>query len=161
MKVAALTCAALSGLGCVIFLTGGAPLEECLPPTILLSIASVILCLQYRAKRVNEARTKEEPDSKETPGARYDWKQKELWEDYPFHDYNKYHTYCRVAMDANGKLYYYRTRNPRLKIGDRVYVPVGRASMKKTGKIVSMENVTGEDIPYPLEKTKFIIGKAE
>ena len=42
----------------------------------------------------------------------------------------------------------------------KVYVSVGY-NYQGIGTIVSMENFIGRDAPYPLEKTKFIIGKVE
>lgn len=101
-------------------------------------------------------KSKSNPSQKE-----YDWKLKETWEDYPSPDYDAIHTYCQVAFDESGKAFYYRTRNPELKIGDEVYVPVGYKYQKRVGTIVSMEEYIGKDAPYPLEKTKFIIGKVE
>lgn len=94
------------------------------------------------------------PTSKE-----YDWQLKERWEDYPAPDYDAMHTYCEVAFDNSGKTFYYRTRNPELKVGDEVYVPVGYKYQKKIGRIVSMEDFLGSEAPYPLERTKHIIGK--
>ncbi len=89
-----------------------------------------------------------------------DWKIRERWEDYPTLDYNATHTYCGVAFGDSGKFFYYRTRNPELKVGDMVYVPVGCNHEKKAGKIISMKDYKGYDAPFPLEKTKHIIGKA-
>lgn len=98
--------------------------------------------------------------STENPsGKEYDWKLKETWEDYPAPDYNAIHTYCKVAFDDSGRTYYYRTRNPELKVGDAVYVSFGCNAPKKIGVIVSMEDFEGYNAPFPLEKTKFIIGK--
>ena len=91
----------------------------------------------------------------------YDWKVKETWEDYPAPDYDAMHTYCQVAFDDSGKYFYYRTRNPELKVGDMVYVPVGYKYQKKVGKIISMKEYKGSKAPYPLERTKHIIGKVE
>ena len=100
--------------------------------------------------------------SKSNPAVKeYDWKLKERWEDYPAPDYDAIHTYCRVAFEESGKSFYYRTRNPALKVGDLVYVPVGYKYQKQIGTIVSMEDVVGRNAPYPLEKTKFISGKVE
>ena len=96
-----------------------------------------------------------------TGGKQYDWKLKETWEDYPMPDYNAIHTYCQVAFDDSGKSFYYRTRNPELKVGDMVYVPVGYKYEKKIGQIVSMKNYKGSKAPYPLERTKHILGKVE
>lgn len=94
-------------------------------------------------------------------GKEYNWRLKETWEDYPAPNYDDVHTYCRVAFDGERKTFYYRTRNPELKVGDNVYVPVGYKYQKKIGTIVSMKEYVGRKAPYPLEKTKFIIGKAE
>ena len=69
------------------------------------------------------------------------------------------HTYCEVAFDDSGRTYYYRTRNPELRVGDTVYVPFGYKAPKRIGVIVSMENFEGHDVPFPLERTKHIIGK--
>lgn len=46
-------------------------------------------------------------------------------------------------------------------VGDMVYVPVGYKYERKADRIVSMENYKGKKAPYPLEKTKYIIGKVE
>ena len=95
------------------------------------------------------------------PKSEYDWKAMERWEDYPMPDYNAIHTYCKIAFDDSGRTFYYRTRNPFLMVGDIVYVPVGCRYEKKTGKIVSMKNYKGSRAPYPLDRTKYIIGKVE
>ena len=89
----------------------------------------------------------------------YDWKLRERWEDYPVPDYNAMHTYCEIAFDNSGKTYYYRTRNPELQVGDKVYVPFGYKHEQKVGTIVSMKEYKGKLAPYPLEKTKYIKGK--
>ena len=89
-----------------------------------------------------------------------DWKYKETWEDYPEPDYNDTHTICQISFGGD-ECFYYRTRNPDLKIGDTVYVPVGYNYEKKAGKIISMREYIGYKAPYPLEKTKYIIGKVE
>ena len=91
----------------------------------------------------------------------YDWELKETWEDYPTPNYNDTHTYCKVTFDNSGKYFYYRTRNPELKVGDMVYVSVGYKYEKKVGKIISMKEYKGWAAPYPLEKTKHIKGKVE
>lgn len=90
-----------------------------------------------------------------------DWKHKEIWEDYPFPNYDDVHTYCKVYFHDSGKAYYYRTRNPEIQIGDMVYVPVGRNYEKRIGKVISMEDYIGHDVPYPLERTKHIIDIAD
>lgn len=121
-------------------------------------------------KKVIEARysinKKDDTESdKDTSGSSFvrppEWKIKETWEDYPAPDYDAMHTYCQVAFDDSGKYFYYRTRNPELKVGDMVYVPVGYKYQKKIGNIISMKEYKGSKAPYPLERTKHIIGKVE
>ena len=94
-------------------------------------------------------------------GKKGDWKYVENWEDYPFPKYRAKHTYCKVKVDGIEQPLYYRTRNPELKVGDKVYVPVGYKYETKTGTIISMKNYIGLFAPYPLEKTKYIKGKVE
>lgn len=76
-------------------------------------------------------------------------------------DYDATYTYCQVALNEGGRTYSYRTSDPELKVGDMVYVPFGYKNQERVGTIVSMEDVVGRDAPYPLEKTKCIIGKVE
>lgn len=94
-------------------------------------------------------------------GKVYDWKLKETWEDYPAPNYDEVHTYCEIAFDDSGRTYYYRTRNPELQVGDTVYVPYGNKTPKKIGVIITMEDYAGYEVPFPLEKTKYIIGKVK
>ncbi|MBR4949728.1 MAG: hypothetical protein IKZ25_03015 [Clostridia bacterium] len=89
------------------------------------------------------------------------WKHKELWEDYPEPDYSATYTYCKVAFEDLDRTFYYRTRNPNLKIGDKVIVPFGKDLNAKEGMIVSIKNYKGSEAPYPLEKTKHIIEKVK
>ena len=76
-------------------------------------------------------------------------------------DYDAIYTYCEVAFYEGGKCFHYRTENSDLKVGDQVYVPVGYRNEKRIGTIVSIENYVGHEAPFPLEKTKMIIGKVE
>lgn len=89
------------------------------------------------------------------------WKLQETWEDYPFPKYDEMHTYCSVAFEGSEKTFYYRTRNPEIKVGDLVYVPIGRNYEKKIARVVAMEEFLGSEAPYPLERTKYIIGKVK
>ena len=90
-----------------------------------------------------------------------EWKIKETWEDYPLPNYDEKHTYCKVAFDDSGKYYYFRTRNPDIKVGDTVRVPFGYKYERKVGRVVDVKEYKGSKAPYPLEKTKHIIEKIE
>ena len=127
-------------------------------PLLILLVCGVVMLISVAIVKKAAPAPKDE-----TPPVRkeQDWKLQETWEDYPVPNYDACHTYCSVALDMSGRTFYYRTRNPELKVGDRVYVPVGRSYEKTVGIIVGMQNVTAEEIPYPLEKTKFILGKAD
>ena len=165
MKLAATICTVMACIGCFVIITGSASIGESLPPTIVLAIVAVI-CRKIAGKKkpVNDQVSHmEDVVSKNSESASHrkpDWKREELWEDYPAPDYDAIHTYCEVAFDDSGKTYYYRTRNPKLKVGDTVYVPFGYNAPKKIGVIVRKEDFAGCEVPFPLEKTKFIIGKA-
>lgn len=87
------------------------------------------------------------------------WRLLEQWENYPTPDYGATHTYCKVRLKENGKLVYYRTRNPELQKGDLICVPFGRRQERKVGRIVAMRRCIGYFAPHPLEKTNYIIGK--
>ena len=145
-----------------------------IPIIVALTILLVLIFAAAASKRkANKNRTanKQQPirwsndfqnGLKSTPNSKqYDWKLQETWEDYPFPDYDAYHTYCSVAFDASGKTFYYRTRNPELKVGDTVYVPFGRKYEKRIGKIIHIEEFQGRNVPYPLGRTKHIIGKVK
>lgn len=76
-----------------------------------------------------------------------------------YDDRDAFCTYCEVAFDDSGRTYYYRTKDQKLKVGDTVYVPFGNSVSKRIGVIKSREDYIADDVPFPLEKTKFIIGK--
>ena len=111
----------------------------------ILSFAVAVLLIGRTKRKSKESNT--------------DWQTQETWEDYPTVNYDKVHTYCSVTFEDNGKIFYYRTRNPELKVGDLVYVPVGYE--KRVGRIVKMKEYLGYLTPYPLERTKHIIDKVK
>ena len=69
--------------------------------------------------------------------------------------------YCGVEFSQGGKLYHYRTTNLRIHVGDDVVVPVGDANYEKNATVKSVEFCRWDDTPYPLEKTKEILRKAD
>ena len=91
----------------------------------------------------------------------YDWKLQETWEDYPTPNYDAIHTYCSVSIEGFNRTFYYRTRNPNIVIGDKVYVPFGRQYNKVVGVVVDMQDFVGSEAPFPLSRTKHIIDKVD
>lgn len=65
--------------------------------------------------------------------------------------------YCGVLLADGGKLYYYRTTDLRIDVGDVVIVPVGQNNFEREGVVETVEFCRWDDTPYPLEKTKEII----
>jgi hypothetical protein len=179
IRVLGVVAALLTLIGVVLLLLERFPKEQFLPIVCLVAMIAVV-CLVADYKNTRPAKNTGATAGKSTPiqhswrddlqkglrkagdapaGKTYDWKLKEIWEDYPAPDYDALHTYCQVLLDGGGPALYYRTRNPELKVGDRVCVPFGAGEQTRLGKIISMEEYIGHDAPYPLERTKFIIGK--
>ena len=102
---------------------------------------------------------KRKKDEKTVVDYKGNWRFQERWEDYPSPKYDEMHTYCSVVFSGSEKIFYYRTRNPQIKVGDLVYVPIGNEFEKKIARVVAMEEFLGSEAPYPLEKTKYIKGK--
>lgn len=53
----------------------------------------------------------------------------------------------------------YRTEDDTIQIGDVVIVPVGRDNEEMEGKVVSVGKYARAGVPYPVEKTKYILKK--
>ncbi len=69
--------------------------------------------------------------------------------------------YCRIHLDSIGQDFYYRTEDETLRTGDFVAVPFGRENRERTGLLMSVTLCTAADAPYPPEKTKEILRRAE
>ncbi len=69
--------------------------------------------------------------------------------------------YCRVHLDGIGRDFYYRTEDETLQADDFVAVPFGRENRERIGLLVSVTLCTAADAPYPPEKTKEILRRAE
>ena len=69
--------------------------------------------------------------------------------------------YCGVEFSDSGRVYHYRTTDTRIKIGDKVIVPVGEDNYAKEVTVKTIEYCRWDDTPYPLEKTKEIIKLAD
>ena len=69
------------------------------------------------------------------------------------------HTYCKVKFDDE-KTYWYRTNDYGFRAGMKVIVPVTNNGLWKIGTIVEAAVYKTEGVPYPLIRTKGIVGKA-
>lgn len=66
--------------------------------------------------------------------------------------------YCKVRFGNSYKLYSYRTEDASLEVGDVVKVPVGKDGDIGYATIEQIGYFTAEDAPYPVDKTKLILG---
>jgi hypothetical protein len=65
-----------------------------------------------------------------------------------------------VRFPSGGSTYAYRTNDYTIAAGDFVMVPVGNSETPRLVQVESVGNYTANAVPYPLEKTKFILRKA-
>ena len=80
--------------------------------------------------------------------------------------FNTYHSdcmsgkyiYCKVRFGTSSKLYSYRTEDMTLEVGDVVKVPVGKDGDIGYATIEEIGYYDEDNVPYPVEKTKEIIG---
>ncbi|WP_422485413.1 hypothetical protein [Gudongella sp. DL1XJH-153] len=67
--------------------------------------------------------------------------------------------YCSVSFSKDGYTYYYRTEDENIETGDKVVVTVGPDRIERVGVVEEIERFNPQDVPYPIEKTKFILRK--
>ena len=72
-----------------------------------------------------------------------------------------YYQFCAVQFKEQGRGYTYLTGGISLKAGDFVMVPVGRYGAEKLARVTDVFVCSAQDAPYPPEKTKFVLRKAE
>ena len=71
----------------------------------------------------------------------------------------KIYTYCSVYIFKVNQAFYYRTDRNDIYEGDIVKVPFGLDNTVRTGRVESISYHTRYDVPYDLNRTKFIIDK--
>lgn len=71
----------------------------------------------------------------------------------------KIYTYCSVYIFKVNQAFYYRTDRNDIYEGDIVKVPFGADNTVRTGRVESISYHTRYDVPYDLNRTKFIIDK--
>ena len=88
------------------------------------------------------------------------------WTDYyektvPAGNGGGYYQFCKVQFKDGGSPYAYLTGGLPLAVGDFVVVPVGNRNAEKTGRVTDVFVCSAQDAPFPPEKTKFVLRKAE
>ena len=61
----------------------------------------------------------------------------------------------------DGVILRYRTEDNALKANDNVIVPYGVFNSRITGTIISIDDYRTDELPFPIEVTKKIIGRAD
>lgn len=69
--------------------------------------------------------------------------------------------YCGVQLPTSTQAYSYRTEDANIQIDDLVLVPVLDEPEPVLGVVVSVGQYRNSAVPYPLEKTKFILKKMD
>ena len=72
-----------------------------------------------------------------------------------------YYQFCKVQFKDGGSPYAYLTGGLPLAVGDFVLVPVGNRNAEKTGRVTDIFVCSAQDAPYPPEKAKFVLRKAD
>jgi len=67
--------------------------------------------------------------------------------------------FCSVKLNEGGKNYYYISDDDTIEVGDFVIVPVGNYENTFIVEVVNIEYFSEEKAPFPIEKTKHIIGR--
>ncbi len=71
------------------------------------------------------------------------------------------YTYCMVRFSNAHSEFSYLTEDRSIKEGDFVKVPFGSRNIARTGLVMRVLKCTGDDAPYPPDKTKYVLGKTE
>lgn len=67
---------------------------------------------------------------------------------------------CSMEFSGIGQCYTYISTDPTIKVGDRVIVPFGSENRENIGIVKDIGYYASNETPYPIEKTKKIIKKA-
>lgn len=70
-------------------------------------------------------------------------------------------TFYSVEVSGADRDYYYFSHDDTLKVGDEVFVPFGRDNELRLGEIIEIEYFSPDELPYPVEKMKYIQRKCE
>ena len=69
------------------------------------------------------------------------------------------YTSCGVVFRKDGYLYWYRSTDTSIRVGEHVIVTVGTEEQEQIAEVVFVEQHTRKTAPYPVDQTKLIQGK--
>ena len=69
------------------------------------------------------------------------------------------YTFCGVVFEESNHVYYYRTTDDTVSVGNLVVVPTGRDGKNAVAEVVTVQKHRRATAPYPVDRTKMIRGK--
>lgn len=71
------------------------------------------------------------------------------------------YTFCGVLFENSPTIYFYRTNDDSITVGDYVVVPVGRYEKETIAEVVTVQKNRRATAPYPVDKAKHILRRLE
>ena len=71
------------------------------------------------------------------------------------------YTFCGVTFLHGRQIYYYRTDDESIDVGDRVIVPIGNEGRTIEAEVAAVEKHTRATAPYPVDRAKFVLRKVD
>lgn len=71
------------------------------------------------------------------------------------------YTFCGVLFENSSTIYFYRTSDESITVGDYVAVPVGRDEKEIIAEVVTVQKHRRATAPYPVDKAKYILRRLE
>lgn len=71
------------------------------------------------------------------------------------------YTFCGVTFLHGWQIYYYRTEDETIAVGDRVIVPIGNEGRTIEAEVTTVEKHTRATVPYPVDRAKFVLRKVD
>lgn len=108
----------------------------------------------WKEKRQAMLKQKQE-ELKKQRSAEMKLREKEISEDKTIY------TYCGVKLPVSSRPYSFRTDDTTISVSDTVIVPLGKENRETEGTVVSVGQYARLAVPYPPERTKFILRKVK
>ena len=66
-----------------------------------------------------------------------------------------------MLFENSSTIYFYRTNDDSITVGDYVVVPVGRDEKETIAEVVTVQKHRRATAPYPVDKAKYILRRLE
>ena len=71
------------------------------------------------------------------------------------------YTLCGVLFENSPTMYFYRTNDDGIAVGDYVVVPVGREEKETIVEVVTVQKHRRATAPYPVDRAKHILRRLD